>query len=119
MTSYYVAYHTSIGFMWPSTFGLAATLITGWTLSACLPTRPTDEALQSHVVGGDAAGGDRWRVVSIHADSCLPRQSTAGTTGDTPLSDKGQFHLVGITTEAIEITDKMAFWLGVLGVLSH
>jgi ABC-type Co2+ transport system permease subunit len=26
-TSYYVAYRTSIGFMWPSTFGLAATLI--------------------------------------------------------------------------------------------
>ena len=29
LTSYYVAYHTSIGFMWPSTFGLAATLIVG------------------------------------------------------------------------------------------
>ena len=26
LTSYYVAYHTPIGFLWPSTFGLAATL---------------------------------------------------------------------------------------------
>src|SRR5580765_8060459 len=32
LTSYYVAYHTSIGFMWPSTFGLAATLIVGAAL---------------------------------------------------------------------------------------
>ena len=27
--SYYVAYHSGIGFMWPSTFGLAATLVVG------------------------------------------------------------------------------------------
>jgi len=32
-TSYVVAYHTSIGFMWPSTFGLAATLIAGILLT--------------------------------------------------------------------------------------
>jgi Na+/proline symporter len=31
--SYYVAYHTAIGFMWPSTFGLVATLAGGWTMS--------------------------------------------------------------------------------------
>src|SRR6185503_15361924 len=31
-TSYYVAYRTSIGFMWPSTFGLAATLVVGFAL---------------------------------------------------------------------------------------
>jgi SSS family transporter len=45
-TSYYVAYHTSIGFMWPSTFGLAATALTGWILSVVLPARPTPEALR-------------------------------------------------------------------------
>jgi SSS family transporter len=44
-TSYYVAYHTSIGFMWPSTFGLAATLAVGWTLAAVTPARPTADAL--------------------------------------------------------------------------
>ena len=46
MTSYYVAYHTSIGFMWPSTFGLAATLVVGWMLAAVTPARPTAEALR-------------------------------------------------------------------------
>jgi Na+/proline symporter len=46
VTSYYVAYHTPIGFMWPSTFGLAATLVTGWILSVVLPSRPTPEALR-------------------------------------------------------------------------
>jgi SSS family transporter len=45
-TSYYVAYQTTIGFMWPSTFGLAATLATGWILSRMLPGRPTAAALQ-------------------------------------------------------------------------
>jgi SSS family transporter len=45
-TSYYVAYHTAIGFMWPSTFGLAATLATGWLLSRVLPERPSAEALK-------------------------------------------------------------------------
>ena len=34
VTSYYVAYHTSIGFMWPSTFGLAATLMVGAAMTA-------------------------------------------------------------------------------------
>jgi SSS family transporter len=46
VTSYYVAYHTRIGFMWPSTFGLAVTLVIGWTLAWLLPTRPTAAALQ-------------------------------------------------------------------------
>ncbi len=45
-TSYYVAYQTTIGFMWPSTFGLAATLAPGWILSLVLPGRPTAAALQ-------------------------------------------------------------------------
>jgi SSS family transporter len=45
-TSYYVAYRTAIGFMWPSTFGLAATLAAGWVLSVVMPARPSPEALR-------------------------------------------------------------------------
>jgi SSS family transporter len=45
-TSYYVAYRTSIGFMWPSTFGLAATLLVGFALTAVLRTRPSEAALR-------------------------------------------------------------------------
>jgi SSS family solute:Na+ symporter len=37
VTAYGVAYHSSIGFMWPSTFGLAATLVTGWLMAMVLP----------------------------------------------------------------------------------
>jgi SSS family transporter len=44
--SYFVAYQTSIGFMWPSTFGLAATVVTGWALSRLSAVRPTDQATQ-------------------------------------------------------------------------
>jgi SSS family solute:Na+ symporter len=36
-TAYYVAYHTRIGFMWPSTFGLAATLAAGCLLTLAWP----------------------------------------------------------------------------------
>ena len=32
--SYYVAYHTPIGFLWPATFGLAATVLLGSALTA-------------------------------------------------------------------------------------
>ena len=46
LTSYYVAYHTSIGFMWPSTFGLAATLIIGALMTAASGSRPTEAALR-------------------------------------------------------------------------
>jgi SSS family transporter len=46
ITSYVVAYHTSIGFMWPSSFGLAATMISGWILTAVVPGRPSAEALR-------------------------------------------------------------------------
>jgi SSS family transporter len=35
--SYYVAYHTTIGFLWPSTFGLAVALFVGLALSALRP----------------------------------------------------------------------------------
>jgi Na+/proline symporter len=34
LVSYYVAYHTHIGFLWPSTFGLAATLVLALTMAA-------------------------------------------------------------------------------------
>jgi len=44
--SYYVAYRTSIGFMWPSTFGLAATLAAGLALTAVIRARPSDAALK-------------------------------------------------------------------------
>jgi solute:Na+ symporter, SSS family len=45
LTSYLVAYHTSIGFMWPSTFGLTATLLTGHALALVSRSRPTAAAL--------------------------------------------------------------------------
>ena len=56
VTSYVVAYHSPIGFMWPSTFGLAATLAVGWTLAWLIPARPSAAALQltwKAVVGVD------------------------------------------------------------------
>ena len=37
LTSYYVAYHSPIGFLWPSTFGLAATLIVGAAMTVVWP----------------------------------------------------------------------------------
>ena len=43
-TSYYVAYHTSIGFMWPSSFGLAATLLVGYALTLASRARPSAAA---------------------------------------------------------------------------
>ena len=42
VTAYYVAYHSAIGFMWPSTFGLAATLAVGVPLAAAWPLGPDD-----------------------------------------------------------------------------
>jgi SSS family transporter len=42
VTSYYVAYHSGIGFMWPSTFGLVATLTVGGALAAVLPMAVDD-----------------------------------------------------------------------------
>src|SRR5215471_9413615 len=44
LTSYYVAYWSRIGFMWPSTLGFAATLIVGWVWSLVVPGRPTEDA---------------------------------------------------------------------------
>jgi SSS family transporter len=44
LTSYSVAYHTAIGFMWPSTFGLAATLAVALLLTAVTHERGTAAA---------------------------------------------------------------------------
>ena len=44
LTSYYVAYLSRIGFMWPSTLGFAATLAVGWLWSLVVPGRPTEAA---------------------------------------------------------------------------
>ncbi len=41
VVSYYVAYESAIGFMWPSTFGLAASLLVGAVLAAIMPA-PAD-----------------------------------------------------------------------------
>jgi SSS family transporter len=46
LTSYYVAYHTRIGFMWPSTLGWAATLAVGFAWSVVVPARPDASALR-------------------------------------------------------------------------
>ena len=40
--AYYVAYHSGIGFMWPSTFGLAATLTSGLVFAVVWPSDPED-----------------------------------------------------------------------------
>ena len=40
--AYYVAYHSGIGFMWPSTFGLAATLTSGLLFAVVWPSDPED-----------------------------------------------------------------------------
>jgi SSS family transporter len=45
-TTYYVAYHTPIGFMWPSTFGFVATMAVGVVASAIGRTRPTEDAMR-------------------------------------------------------------------------
>lgn len=44
LTSYYVAYLSRIGFMWPSTLGFAATLAVGWLWSLVVPGRPNEAA---------------------------------------------------------------------------
>jgi SSS family transporter len=42
IAAYYVAYHSAIGFMWPSTFGLAATLMAGGALAVAVPMAADD-----------------------------------------------------------------------------
>jgi SSS family transporter len=45
LTSYYVAYWSRIGFMWPSTLGFAATLVMGFLWASIVPGRPDERAL--------------------------------------------------------------------------
>jgi SSS family transporter len=45
LVSYLVAYHSTIGFMWPSSFGLAATLALGWVLPLTTRSEPDAAAL--------------------------------------------------------------------------
>jgi SSS family transporter len=52
LAAYYVAYHSSIGFMWPSTFGLAATLAVGVPLARLFP-----------LAAGDPRGQLTWAAV--------------------------------------------------------
>jgi SSS family transporter len=59
ITSYLVAYRSSIGFMWPSTFGFVATLVVGHVLTMILRTRPSAEAARlvwRDVVSGNGSG---------------------------------------------------------------
>ena len=61
-TAYYVAYHSSVGFMWPSTFGLVATLLTGGVVSAVAP-----------MAEGDARAALTWRAVMARGhDAAVP-----------------------------------------------
>ena len=46
LTSYYVAYWSRIGFMWPSTLGFAATLAVGAVWSLVVPGRPSEQSLR-------------------------------------------------------------------------
>ena len=46
LTSYVVAYHSRIGFMWPSTLGFFATLAAGLVWSLVVPGRPSQRSLQ-------------------------------------------------------------------------
>lgn len=41
IAAYVVAYHTAIGFLWPSTFGLVATLIVGYLVTMVSPASPS------------------------------------------------------------------------------
>jgi SSS family transporter len=59
--AYYVAYQSTIGFMWPSTFGLVATLITGYVATVIWPASPTAKGhdLTWHAVMARAPEGQR------------------------------------------------------------
>ena len=35
--SYYVAFHSTLGFLWPTTFGFGATVLVGWSLAFAWP----------------------------------------------------------------------------------
>ncbi len=63
VASYYVAYHTTIGFLWPSTFGLAASLLVGLVLSA-LQAGVIVQCRRSHLVGRDEESRSRRAVAT-------------------------------------------------------
>src|SRR5262249_15888816 len=65
-TTYAVAYPSPIGFRGASTFGLAATVVTGWLLAVALPMKPSEAALRL-----------TWKEV-VHSNS---RQSAVGSGG--------------------------------------
>jgi Na+/proline symporter len=46
LTSYYVAYMSRIGFMWPSTLGWAATLAVGFVWPLLFRERPSESSLK-------------------------------------------------------------------------
>jgi SSS family solute:Na+ symporter len=62
-TSYYVAYLSRIGFMWPSTLGFVSTVAVGLAIAAVARTRPSDAALRL-----------TWR--SVMADDARPPART-------------------------------------------
>jgi len=68
LTSYYVAYWSPIGFMWPATLGCAATVIVGLAWSVIVPGRPSADALRL-----------TWRSVMA-----LPEPQAAAARSPTP-----------------------------------
>jgi len=69
LVSYWVAYHSAIGFMWPSSFGLAATLAVGAALS--FGRRP--DAGVPLTYAAVMAGQDASRA-GVRYNSSIPRQ---------------------------------------------
>ena len=55
--SYYVAYHSGLSFLWPSTFGLVATMAVGLVLTGLIPAAPID-----------ARRNLTWRVVMMQPE---------------------------------------------------
>src|SRR5262249_15615361 len=66
IVSYLVAYHSTIGFMWPSSFGLAATLALGWLVPLVMGRDRAAEARaltwRNVVRGGRSADGSHLAV---------------------------------------------------------
>jgi Na+/proline symporter len=60
IASYYVAYHSTIGFLWPSTFGLAATLLVGIVMSAARRARLSGEGADLTWRGVMLKGSPGW-----------------------------------------------------------
>ena len=78
VTSYVVAYHTSIGFMWPSTFGLAATLLVELGADVRLGRLRQPKGSEAHLVGGDDRTDDRAVRVGLTASDTTLRLLLCG-----------------------------------------